>query len=49
MFQSMKLQGVPTKLVVFHGANHDLSRDGRPDQRMKRLTEMVAWFNKYLK
>ena len=49
MFQSMKLRGVPTKLVVFHGANHDLSRDGRPDQRMKRLTEMVAWFNKYLK
>lgn len=48
MFQGLKLQGVPTELVVFHGANHDLSRTGRPDQRMHRLELVLAWFKKYL-
>ncbi len=49
MFQALKLKGVPTRMVVFHGSNHDLSRDGRPDQRAKRLNEVLAWFNHYLK
>lgn len=49
MFQALKLRGVTTHMVVFHGANHDLSRNGRPDQRMKRVSEVVNWFNQYLK
>ncbi|WP_323081824.1 S9 family peptidase [Limosilactobacillus reuteri] len=49
MFQALKLQNVPTRMVVFHGSNHDLSRTGRPDQRMHRLKEVVSWFNQYLK
>lgn len=48
MFQALQLQGVPTKLVVFHGANHDLSRTGRPDQRMHRLQLVLQWFEQYL-
>lgn len=49
MFQALKLKDVPTRMVVFHGSNHDLSRDGRPDQRAKRLNEVLTWFNQYLK
>lgn len=49
MFQALKLRHQPTRLVVFHGSNHDLSRTGRPDQRMQRLKEVLTWFNHYLK
>lgn len=49
MFQALKLLGKTTKMVVFHGSNHDLSRNGRPDQRMHRLNEVLYWFNRYLK
>ena len=49
MYQALKLRQQPTKLVVFHGANHDLSRTGRPDQRIQRLKEVLKWFNQYLK
>lgn len=49
MFQALKLRHQPTRLVVFNGSNHDLSRTGRPDQRMQRLQEVLTWFNQYLK
>ena len=48
MFQALKLRGVDTKLVVFHGSNHDLSRTGAPDQRLHRLQESLAWFEQHL-
>jgi dipeptidyl aminopeptidase/acylaminoacyl peptidase len=37
-------QGVETKLVWFHGENHELSRSGKPHARIKRLTEIERWF-----
>lgn len=49
MFQALKLRDVPTKLVVFQGSNHDLSRNGAPNRRIKRLEETLNWFDKYLK
>lgn len=49
MYQALKRINVPTRMVVFHGANHNLSRNGRPDQRMHRLQEVLNWFNHYLK
>ncbi len=49
MFQALKLRDVPTKLVVFQGSNHDLSRNGAPNRRIKRLDETLNWFDKYLK
>jgi len=48
-FTALKLLGVDTKLVMFHGENHELSRSGRPDLREKRLSEIMDWMNKYLK
>lgn len=49
MFQALKLRNIPTKLVVFQGSNHDLSRKGAPNRRIKRLEETLNWFDKYLK
>lgn len=49
MFQALKLRNVPTKLVVFQGSNHDLSRKGAPNRRIKRLEETLNWFDQYLK
>ena len=49
MFSALKLRGVDTRLCLFEGENHELSRSGRPRQRLKRLEEMLAWYNRYLK
>ncbi|MFW6305608.1 MAG: alpha/beta hydrolase family protein, partial [Candidatus Saliniplasma sp.] len=49
MFTSLKYHGVESKLVLFEDENHNLSREGKPKQRMKRLEEMLDWFDMYLK
>ena len=35
--------------VAFHGENHELSRGGKPKGRIRRLQEITAWMDKYLK
>lgn len=49
MFTAMKYFGVPSKMCLFEGENHSLSRTGKPRHRMRRLKEMTDWFEKYLK
>lgn len=49
LFTILKEKKVPTKMVLFNNENHDLSRSGKPKARQKRLDEMLAWFNEYLK
>ena len=48
MFSCLKRAGCPTRLCLFHGENHELSRSGRPDNRITRLQEIVTWFETYL-
>ncbi|MCL2404608.1 MAG: S9 family peptidase [Defluviitaleaceae bacterium] len=48
-YTALKLLGVDTRLVVFHGENHELSRSGKPELRIKRLTEIIQWMDRYLK
>ena len=48
-FTALKLHGVSTRLVMFKGENHELSRSGKPNNRIKRLEEIINWMNKYLK
>ena len=48
MFSALKYFGVETRMCLFHGENHELSRNGKPNHRVRRLTEMVNWFDKYL-
>lgn len=49
MFTSLKYHGVSTRLCMFRGENHELSRSGKPKSRVRRLTEIRDWFEKYLK
>ncbi len=49
MFSSLKYHGVDSRLVMFRGENHDLSRSGKPKHRIRRLEEITNWFDKYLK
>lgn len=49
MFTSLKYHGVESKLCIFRGENHELSRSGKPKNRIKRLEEITKWFDKYLK
>ncbi|MBS3735666.1 MAG: S9 family peptidase [Candidatus Bipolaricaulota bacterium] len=49
MFTALKYHGVPARLCLFEGENHELSRGGQPKNRIKRLEEMVNWFDSYLK
>jgi len=49
MFTALKYHDVDSRLCMFKGENHELSRGGKPEHRVRRLEEMVDWFNKYLK
>ena len=49
MYTKLKLNGVDTKMYVFHGENHELSRSGKPHSRIKRLKEIKKWFDGHLK
>ena len=49
MFTAMKYFGVPTRMCLFEGENHSLSRSGKPRHRLRRLREIFGWFDTYLK
>ena len=49
MFTALKYHGVEARLCMFRGENHELSRGGKPKHRVRRLTEITNWFEKYLK
>ena len=44
LFQALAYQNVETKMVIFHGENHALSRNGKPEHRIRRLNEITNWF-----
>ncbi|MFD3156812.1 alpha/beta hydrolase family protein [Haloimpatiens sp. FM7330] len=49
MFTALKYNNVESKFCMFKDENHELSRSGRPKQRIGRLKEITKWFDKYLK
>ncbi len=49
MFSALKYHNVPARLVMFKGENHELSRSGKPMHRIRRLKEILDWFDNYLK
>lgn len=48
MFTALRMHGVPTRVCLFHGENHELSRNGKPKHRIRRLREITEWFHQYL-
>lgn len=49
MFSALKSAGCDTKIFIFHGEDHELSRAGRPINRVRRMKEILDWFEQYLK
>lgn len=47
MMQALAANGIETRMVIFHGENHELSRGGKPQNRIRRLKEITDWFNKH--
>ena len=48
IFVALKKLGVDTELVRFPNEPHGLSRGGRTDRRIERLTHILRWFDRYL-
>lgn len=49
MFTALRYHGVDTRLCLFRGEHHGLSRVGKPQHRIRRLNEITGWMDKYLK
>jgi dipeptidyl aminopeptidase/acylaminoacyl peptidase len=49
MFYALQYFNVPTRMVIFKDEEHNLSRSGKPVNRIKRIDEITQWFDKYLK
>ncbi len=49
MFTALRYHGVDSRLVMFREENHELSRSGKPKHRIRRLQEIIAWFDRHLK
>ena len=48
MFHALLANRVEARMTVFHGENHELSRSGRPENRLRRLNEIQKWFDGHL-
>ena len=46
MYQVLKTRGVPTRLIVYPGENHDL---GVPSYLVHRMRSNIGWFDRWLK
>lgn len=49
MFYALKYHGVEARLCIFRGECHELSRAGKPKNRVNRLLEITNWWNGHLK
>ena len=48
MFSALAAMGVETRIVRFKGENHELSRSGRPLNRIRRLEEITSWMEGHI-
>lgn len=48
LFVALKNLGVETRIALFPGENHDLTRSGKPKTRIKYMEIMAEWLNKHL-
>ncbi|WP_458863353.1 S9 family peptidase [Acidaminobacterium chupaoyuni] len=49
MYSALQLKGVETRMCMFKGENHELSRSGKPKHRVRRLTEINDWLFRFIK
>jgi len=49
MFTALKMHGCEARLCLFKGETHELSRSGKPQNRIRRMEEILGWMDKHLK
>ena len=49
LFARLRRNGVPTKLLVFPGEGHELSRTGQPRHRVQRFEHILGWWADHLR
>ena len=49
MYTALQIRGIASKLCIFHGDSHSLSRTGHPRNRVRRLQALLSWMDQYLK
>ncbi|MDD6467956.1 MAG: S9 family peptidase [Erysipelotrichaceae bacterium] len=49
LFSALKWKGVETRICGFKGENHELSRSGKPEHRLRRLEEITRWMEIHVK
>lgn len=49
MFYALKYHGIESRLCIFKNEGHELSRAGKPRNRINRLKLITDWFNSHLK
>lgn len=49
MFTALKLNGCEARLCLFKDETHELSRSGKPQNRISRMEEILNWMDKHLK
>lgn len=47
-YSALKMNGVESRFCLFKGESHELSRSGRPQSRIRRMEEILAWMDKHL-
>ena len=47
-YVALRRLGVETALLRFSGESHELSRSGKPRNRIERLSRLAEWFGKHL-
>lgn len=47
MYAALCIKGIPARLCIFKNENHELSRNGHPKNRRKRLEEITEWMDRY--
>jgi dipeptidyl aminopeptidase/acylaminoacyl peptidase len=48
LYVALKLQGVPTEMVLFPGEGHELSRSGLPSHRIARYEAILEWLRRWM-
>ena len=48
MFTALQMNGCDSRLALFHDETHELSRSGKPKNRISRMEEILNWMKKYL-
>ena len=49
MYGALNYHGVASRFCLFEGENHGLAVRGKPRSKRKRYTELLNWFDNYLK